>query len=609
MTRLLNELRRRSVFRVAAAYLVVAWLLIQLAALLENSLGLPEWFDAAIIAFLVIGFPIALLLAWAFEMTPEGMRKTEPAEPNASFRALAMADYLVIALLVIVLGATGYQIVVREAPMPTIASTAAMSENTSIAVLPFVNMSGSEDQEYFSDGMTEEIINALVRVPDLSVAARTSVFAFKGTNEDIRTIGSQLGVSHVLEGSVRMTEGSLRVTAQLINVDTGFHLWSENYDRQQENIFVVQDAIANSIAERLIEGFESQDIVPNRTENIDAYDHFLRGSAALRERSLTDAIAAFRQALDADPEFAPAWASLAIALQVMDEDDAAIEASNRALALDPENVHALTALASVHRARHNWLEAESIFRRAMAIDPDSSELIEDYAEFLYYVGKFEHALELSSRGYELDPYMAALAGAHVSTLLVTERSEEAATVINRSLPNGLNASAYLFIARFLQGDRDEANIALNNMRIAAQTGMDTEDRPEAIPFWQAGLALLNDYQREFNGEGDDASRDRIRVAIIEDPPYFPIDLLMLLGMEIGLETTVMDVLSDHGGDPLRVENGLLWEPFLLSLRNDPRFNEMIEMVGLPDYWRVAGWPDQCRPVGADDFTCVVSASE
>ena len=609
MTRLLNELRRRSVFRVAAAYLVVAWLLIQLAALLENSLGLPTWFDAATIAFLVIGFPIALLLAWAFEMTPEGMRKTEPAEPDASFRALAMADYLVIALLVVVLGATGYQIVVREAPFPTVASTATVSENTSIAVLPFVNMSGSEDQEYFSDGMTEEIINALVRVPDLSVAARTSVFAFKGTNEDIRSIGSQLGVSHVLEGSVRMTEGSLRVTAQLINVDTGFHLWSENYDRPEANIFVVQDAIANSIAERLIEGFESQDIVPNRTENIDAYDHFLRGSAALRQRDLNEARAAFERALDADPEFAPAWASLAIALQVMDEDEAAIEAANRALALDPENVHALTALASVHRVRHNWLEAESIFRRAMAIDPDSSELIEDFSEFLYYVGKFEHALELSTRGYELDPYMAPLASAHASNFLASGRPVDAARVINRSLPNGLNASSYLFIARFLQGDRDEANNTLNNMRIAAQTGMDTEDRPEAIPFWQAGLVLLDDYQREFNGEGDDASRDRIRVAIIEDPPYFPIDLLMLLGMEIGLETTIMDVLSDHGGDPLRVENGLLWEPFLLPLRNDPRFNEMIEMVGLPDYWRVAGWPDQCRPVGSDDFTCVVAASE
>ena len=609
MTRLINELRRRSVFRVAAAYLVAAWLLIQLAALLENSLGLPAWFDAAIIAFLVIGFPIALLLAWAFEMTPDGMRKTEPAEPDASFRALATADYLVIALLVIVLGATGYQIVNRDAPLQTIASTAAVSENVSIAVLPFVNMSGEDSQEYFSDGMTEEIINALVRVPDLSVAARTSVFAFKGTNEDIRSIGSQLGVSHVLEGSVRMTEGSLRVTAQLINVDTGFHLWSENYDRPQENIFVVQDAIANSIAERLIEGFESQDIVPNRTENIDAYDLFLRGSAALRQRDLNDARAAFERALAADPEFAPAWASLAIALQVMDEDDAAIEAASRALELDPLNVHAMTALASVHRVRRNWLEAESIFRRAMTIDPDSSELIEDYSEFLYYVGKFEHALELSTRGYDLDPYMAPLAFAHASNLLVSNRPEDAARVINRSLPSGLTAEIYLFTAGVMQGDRNEANNALNNMRVAAQSGMDTEERPETIPFWQAGLALLDDYQREFNGEGDDASRERIRVAIIENPPHFPSDLLMLLGMEIGLETTVMDALSDHGGDPFQVENGYLWEPFLLPLRNDPRFNEMIEMAGLPDYWRIAGWPDQCRPVGRDEFTCVVQAAE
>jgi TolB-like protein/Tfp pilus assembly protein PilF len=609
MTRLLNELRRRSVFRVGAAYLVVAWLLIQLAALLESSLGLPDWFDAVAIGFIAIGLPVALVLAWAFEVTPEGFRKTEPAKSDTGFQKPGITDFAIIALLVIVLGATGFQVMSRDSDGQTDVATATSDGNTSIAVLPFVNMSGEDTQEYFSDGMTEEIINALVRVPDLAVAARTSVFAFKGTNEDIRSIGAQLGVSHVLEGSVRMTEGSLRVTAQLIDVETGFHLWSENYDRPQENIFTVQEAIADAIADRLIDGFVDEDTVPNRTENIDAYDHFLRGSSALRQRDLNNARASFERALDADPEFAPAWASLAIALQIMDEDDDAIDAANRALELDPESVHAMTALASVYRTQRNWLEAESIFRRAMALDSGSSELIEDYSEFMYYVGKFERALELSARGYELDPYMVPLASAHVSVLLASDMPEEAATVINRSLPNSLNASSYLFTARVLQGDHEQADNILNEMRAAAVAGMESEDNPAFLPFWQAGLDLLDDYQREFNGEGDDASRERIRAAIIDNPPYFPNDLLWLLGMKIGMESTVMDALSDHGGDPSRVNNGYLWEPYLQPLRNAPEYNEMIELVGLPDYWRIAGWPDQCRPVGTDDFTCVVQAAE
>jgi len=610
MPRLLSELRRRSVFRVGATYLVVGWILIQLAALLEGSLGLPEWFDAVVIGFLGLGFPIALILAWAFEVTPEGIRKTEPAQADTGFQKPGIADFAIIALLVIVLGATGFQILSRGSNNAGQTNVAAIpqGENTSIAVLPFVNMSGEDSQEYFSDGMTEEIINALVRVPDLAVAARTSVFAFKGTNEDIRSIGSQLGVSHVLEGSVRMTEGNLRVTAQLIDVGTGFHLWSENYDRPEDNIFIVQEAIANAIAGRLIEGFGGEETVPNRTANIDAYDHFLRGSAALRERSLSDAIAAFRQAIDADPDFAPAWASLAIALQIDDEPDEGLEAGNRALELDPDNVHAMTAIASIHRMRHNWLEAESIFRRAMVIDSGSSELIEDYAEFLYYVGKLDQSLEISSRGYELDPYMRPLAIIYASALMSTGEQDAAMDIVNRRMERGFFLDLWEMQAHVINNDLDALNTVLDRIRVVAEAGMAQANDPDELPGWQAGLDLLDDIQIVFNDPENANSRERLRQALINDVPGFPNLLMQFAGMHAGLEREVIIHMTPDEGEIIR-SVASFWETPFAGLWAMPEFHALVEMARLPEYWRIAGWPDQCRPIGTDDFTCFSDGAE
>ena len=292
------------------------------------------------------------------------------------------------------------------------------------------------DQEYFSDGITEEIINALVKIPGLSVPARTSVFEFKGHKGDVRKIGERLGVANVLEGSVRSQGDQVRITAQLIKVDDGFHIWSETFDRRLENIFVVQEEIAAAIALALLgELGGSLQTVPNKTRNMAAYDTYLKGRAALRKRQ-DEAVPLLEQATQADPTFAPAMAALAIAYQsVAGNVDQAMSTAQKALALAPDNVDALNAMGAGLRSKRRWLEAEQYFDKALAIDPNSAELLEDYAEFLAYVGRTEEALAITTRGMEIDPMLLPLFAAHVEALVSNQRGDEAHELISKALKN------------------------------------------------------------------------------------------------------------------------------------------------------------------------------
>ncbi|MBL4619820.1 MAG: hypothetical protein JKX88_06965, partial [Marinicaulis sp.] len=257
MNKLLTELRRRNIFRVAGVYAVVGWILMQVAGTLENSLNLPDWFDSAITATLLIGFPIAVLLAWAFEMTPEGVKRTETIAEGESVTVKTgrKLDVAILGGLVLVGVMIGWQML---RPVPAPSNTTDIGEQTisaaSIAVLPFSDLSPNGDQEYFSDGMAEEILNVLVKVTGLNVASRTSSFGFKGQEAlGIPFIAEKLNVRHVLEGSVRKSGETIRITAQLIDAQTDQHLWSETFDRTltTENIFAIQDEIANAIVDRL----------------------------------------------------------------------------------------------------------------------------------------------------------------------------------------------------------------------------------------------------------------------------------------------------------------------------------------------------------------------
>jgi TolB-like protein len=447
---LFAELKRRNVFKVAGVYGVVAFVLLQVADLLGQGLRLPESFMPFITAVILLGFPLALILAWAFEVTPDGVQRTPVAAPGEIERIVAApaskrwpAGLLALAGAGALLGGAWWA-GTRMGPGDSAGAAAAgetrpdslqlafvepeADARPSIAVLPFADMSPEGDQAYFSDGITEEILNTLAKVRELKVAARTSAFAFRGRELDMRAIGDSLGVAYLMEGSVRKAGDRLRITAQLIDAADGTHLWSESYDRTMDDVFAIQTEIAEAIAGelRVPLGLDDPGELVTPTADLEAYDLYLAGRARMRERyeALGEAVRLFEAAVARDSSWAPAWAGLAEALELTSwYDDAWDEvpdgaaayrqavmelmqrserAAQRALALDPGNSSAHVALGSVYRNRHDWEASEASYLRALASDPDNPEAHQQYAEMLLDVGRVAEGRRSAERAVRLD---------------------------------------------------------------------------------------------------------------------------------------------------------------------------------------------------------------
>lgn len=387
---LIAELKRRNVFRVAIAYIIVAWLTIQVIDVLVPLLSLPEVIGRALILVLVVGFPIALILAWAFELTPEGIKKEREVDRSESIthstaRKLnsVIIGVLVIALLMFAIDKFVFS---PDAVVDQVAST----ETISIAVLPFADMSPDKDQEYFSDGISEEILNGLAKLKSLKVAARTSSFAFKGRNEDLREIGLALGVQNVLEGSIRKDGSKLRITAQLIKVSDGFHLWSETYDRELADIFSVQDEISTSIVTALRGNLfgESIDAKPSQQIDVETYEKYLQAKVLLTTRTnqtLVQARAMLEEIVVSEPEFAPAYAALAETILLLragfgtygdipgaEANALALPLIDRALQLEPDLAEAYAVRGLLLYEERRWADSEKSLLRAVELNPSLS---------------------------------------------------------------------------------------------------------------------------------------------------------------------------------------------------------------------------------------------
>jgi len=379
-----NELKRRKVVRVAVAYLIVGWLLIQVADVTLEPLHLPEWSGTLVIWLIGLGFPIAVVLSWVLDVTPEGVRVTVK-----EFEATPIDD-------------------------------------ASIAVMPFVNMSGDPDNEYFSDGMSEELLNLLVRLQELRVCSRTSSFALKGTSLDMSSIAGKLGVRYVLEGSVRRAGNRVRITAQLIDATSDAHLWSDTYDREIEDIFAVQDEIAAHIFTelKLTLSADEEAAILSTTDNVDAFDHYLRGRGQYHRSSpghLERAKQEFEKAIEIDPEYALAWAGLTYVFVdtywYVDKDpiyiDKAHEASRKAVDLAPHLAESHAALGLAYRVAEEFDKAEVEFEKAIELNPRLFEPIHFYAQMVRSQGQLEKAAELFCRAGDVRPedYQAiAIAG-------------------------------------------------------------------------------------------------------------------------------------------------------------------------------------------------------
>jgi TolB-like protein/Tfp pilus assembly protein PilF len=430
----LQELKRRNVFRVGIAYMVTAWLLIQITDILFETIGAPPWVMQAMFIALGAGFVITLIFAWAFELTPEGVKREHEVDRNQSI-ASQTGRKLDRTIIVILFLALGYFVAdkfwltpaAQKASSLQTAETAGQTEEgpETIAVLPFVDMSPEGDNEYFSDGLTEELLNILAKIQDLQVAGRTSSFAFKGRNEDLREIGEKLGVKTILEGSVRKDQSGdrVRITAQLVNVENGFHLWSETYDRELQDIFAIQDEIAREVAAALrvtLLGEDEAKIASRDVTDLSAYELYLRGLKNFNistYASFTQARADFEAAIAMDPDYLPAQIGLLKTLHELmftgaitrkESIETSLPMLDRIFEAHPGNADAHILRSHIHGIQNEPFERRRELNLALDAEPRNADALNSMGRFVFDMGDTRTGMEYLLEAARLDPYSVEL---------------------------------------------------------------------------------------------------------------------------------------------------------------------------------------------------------
>ena len=599
--RLIEELKRRNVIRVAIGYLAVGWLLLQAGSLIFGALDLPNSWVRGLLALLVVGFIPALIFAWVYELTPEGLKRTSDVGPGESVSHLTgrKLDYIVIGVLAAVVGlllVDKFVVTPRQtarihadepattAAAPPVAGegakTAAAPPAESIAVLPFVDMSQAKDQEYFSDGLSEELLDLLAKVPQLKVIARTSSFSFKGKNADVAEIAKKLAVATVLEGSVRKSGNTLRVTAQLIRTVDSTHLWSETYDRELTDIFKVQDEIASAVVAALkVKLLPSQASADNqrRTTNLDAYNEYLIGKQQYNRTNVDGwrhAEAAFRRAAALDPSYAPAWAGLADALNFLsdflDGADAIAAAKREALAAADKAIGLAPDLADGYRARSylrsstlwDWKGADADIDRAMQLEPNSSETRFRRAELLATLGRQTDAVTEIRKAVELDPLSQNVWSSLGWYLLASGHLVEAREANQRALtlnPESSFALVNLGMIEMLDGRFDVA-------RGAWQRGGDN---------WDAiGSAMIEHSLGHKNAA--QSALDKLIAKYADGSAYQIAEVFAWRGEPDPAFEWLDRAYRQHDGGLAN----LTFDPLMKSLRTDARYAAFLKKMGL-----------------------------
>ena len=492
-----SELKRRNVYKVAVAYAVVSWLLIQAASILFPTFDAPPWVMKVFVAVSVLGFPIALVFSWAFEITPEGLKRESEIEAGKSITHHTGRKLVGITILVAVIATALF---VFQLLRPHLTSTGgpsaplnALSEK-SVAVLAFANLSDDKGSEYFSDGISEELLTVLQKIPGLHVAARTSAFSFKGENATAQEIGQKLGVAHLVEGSVRKAGDVVRIAARLTQANTGEEQWSENYTRNLKDVFAVQTELAQTIVEQLRGQLTGGAANPTTkaeiqaevraaekggTKNVEAHESYLQGRFFLNrhsEKETDQARAAFERAVQLDPKFALAWAGLAqthvwdcnYATEggqkgFNDHLAAARDAVERAFALEPNLPDALFPRAMIEtNFDYNWKGAAETLRKALALAPQDPALLMEAGNLASARLESTQALDLFRRAVALDPVNAQARAFLASNLSASGRQEEARAEYARVIelnPSAPNSHAGVGLAYLLEGKFEEAAVA------------------------------------------------------------------------------------------------------------------------------------------------------
>ena len=620
-----TELKRRNVFKVSVAYAIVAWLIVQVISAIHNPLHLPDWFDTVVIILLIIGFILAVIFTWAFELTPQGLKSTSSAGP-AQYHTRTTGqrlNYFIIGVLVL---AVAFLVidnyVLREAPevvgetLKTTAVTEAASPligaeekaeptapSNSIAVLPFADMSPNKDQEYFADGLTEELLNKLAQVKALQVTARTSSFYFKGKNVDMREIGDKLGVAYLLEGSVRKSNNTLRITAQLNDAATGYHLWSETYDRSLDEIFTIQDEIATAVVNALeiSLGVAELSHLPGMTRNVQAYDLFLKSGAIadLSPDKMASAIKMLEEAARLDPKFARAWNMLG---DIYSNSPTLIQGgfpnweANRdhawaqARDLVPDAPYVLNTMANQSIARGDWIEADRILSEVEATADRfglSDAFMTNRAFFLALVGRCRESLAIYKRILARDPLNEDL----FLTSIYSKVGDFKAALVeaDRALALGatsINLSGDGFVTALATRDRPEIK-----KRFALMPADDVIGRPLNSTM----MTLLDDETK---------ARETLHGWLKEPSYQTPTHQLIIAQWAAYYGDTELALMILSSVQSRQLVANLSWRPIFRDMRKLPGFKDLIQGIGLVDYWRTTGnWGDFCHPVGEDDFEC------
>ena len=491
---LIAELKRRNVIRMAGLYLVGAWLITQVAGTILPMFGAPDWIARSIVIVLAIGFIPAMVFAWIFELTPDGLKRDSeiPEAQSIAPQTARKMERLILILFALALMVFAFdkfvlapkrEAVLVETTSQTVAAKTVAGIDAeknkinprSIAVLPFSNMSGDVANDYFSDGISEEILNVLASTPELQVAARTSSFSFKGKSLEVPEIAKALKVRMVLEGSVRKQGDKVRITAQLIDASNGFHLWSQTYDRDLKDIFAIQDEIAKAIGEQLkvkMTGLTKSGESVSGTKNLAAYDLYLRGMALWhkrREKELWESIDMFEKAVAIDPMFADAYAGQALAYAVIGDYsnrlpyvESVARARNfaeRALALNPALPEPYAALANVAVSENRWPTADALLSRAIALRPSFATAYQWRGNLLRSTGALAEGLLSLERASELNPRSGVVAQNHAFLLRVMGRDADAITRCMQVLAIDPNLEGCL-------GDVALAELAMGNFSAA-----------------------------------------------------------------------------------------------------------------------------------------------
>jgi TolB-like protein len=578
-----SEMKRRNVYKVAVAYAVIGWLLVQIATQTFPFLEIPNWAIRLVIMLVVIGFPISLLLAWAFEVTSQGIKRTESADAARQHSRGGAWIFIVVVGVILSLGLFWLgRYTASRAASPAENKTVG-SPSKSVAVLPFANLSRDPDNAYFAAGIQDEIITRLAKVGELRVVSCLSTQRFNSAPDDLPAIAKQLGVANILQGSVQRTADTVRVNVQLVKAETDNHLWADTFDRKLTDVFQIESDIAKTIAEKLqakLSGSEERAISIKPTADSEAYQLYLQGRYLWNRRTgqnLKKALSYFQQAVEKDSNFALAYTGIADSCALIpvygagapkDYYPLAKSAAEKALQLDDTLGEARTSLGNVFFRYLELTKSASEFERSIQLNPNYPTAHQWYGRLtLLALGQFDHALAEAKRAVELDP-VSPIGHTDVGTVyLIERRYDEAIAILRKTLemePDFYWAHRQLGMALELNGSPAEAIVEY-------QRASKLNDDPRVLAFIGHAMASM--------GKQNEAREMLAKLTEIARTRYISGYSFAVIHVALGEKVEAMDWLEKDAGEPTGFEiNFIKVDPYLDPLRGDPRFEDLVAKV-------------------------------